>query len=63
MNFLVSLLIKKCLGYYQITHRFLGESLANNIKTTRLDKVISNINNINKRCQQCLSDFIQKLDD
>ena len=60
MNFLVSLLIKKCLGYYQITHRFLGESLANNIKTTRLDKVISNIN---KRCQQCLSDFIQKLDD
>ena len=44
--FLLSLLVKKCLGYYQITHRFLGESLANNIKTTQLDKVISNINNL-----------------
>jgi hypothetical protein len=44
--FLLSFLFKKCLAYYQITHRFLGESLADNIKTTQLDNVISNIENL-----------------
>lgn len=39
-------MFKKCLAYYQITHRFLGESLADNIKTTQSDKVISNIENL-----------------